>query len=56
SEHYIEWVFVELENGHLLKELKPDSAPHVEFQLGEGDKPVAVYAYCNLHGLWKSEL
>ncbi|MBQ8144461.1 MAG: desulfoferrodoxin [Butyricicoccus sp.] len=56
SEHYIEWVFVELENGHLLKELKPDSDPHVEFQLGEGDKPVAVYAYCNLHGLWKSEI
>ena len=54
--HYIEWVFVELENGYLLKELKPDSAPHVEFQLGEDDKPVAVYAYCNLHGLWMSEI
>ncbi|MBQ8143555.1 MAG: desulfoferrodoxin [Butyricicoccus sp.] len=54
--HYIEWVFVELENGHFLKELKPDSDPHVEFQLGENDKPVAVYAYCNLHGLWMSEI
>jgi superoxide reductase len=20
------------------------------------DKPVAVYEYCNLHGLWKTEL
>lgn len=56
SEHFIEWVFVELENGCLLKELKPDSAPRVEFQLGENDKPVAVYAYCNLHGLWMSEI
>ena len=21
-----------------------------------GSKPVAVYEYCNLHGLWKTEL
>ena len=20
------------------------------------DKPIAVYAYCNLHGLWKTEI
>ena len=54
-EHFIEWVYVETENGGYRKELRPDSAPHVEFELGE-DKPVAVYAYCNLHGLWKTEL
>ena len=24
--------------------------------LAEGEKPVAVYAYCNLHGLWKAEI
>jgi superoxide reductase len=27
----------------------------VSFALN-GEKPVAVYAYCNLHGLWKSEI
>ena len=26
------------------------------FALAEGEKPVAVYEYCNLHGLWKKEL
>ncbi len=24
--------------------------------IAEGDEPVAVYEYCNLHGLWKAEL
>ena len=55
AEHFIEWVYVETENGGYRKELHPDSAPHVEFELGE-DKPKAVYAYCNLHGLWMTEL
>ena len=55
AEHFIEWVYVETENGGYRKELHPDSAPHVEFELGS-DKAVAVYAYCNLHGLWKTEL
>ncbi|HHX72771.1 MAG TPA: superoxide reductase, partial [Clostridiales bacterium] len=27
-----------------------------EFALADGDKAVAVFAYCNLHGLWKTVL
>ena len=27
-----------------------------EFILAEGDKPVAAYEYCNLHGLWKADI
>ena len=53
--HYIEWVYVETENGGYRKDLHPESAPHVVFELGS-DKPVAVYAYCNLHGLWMTSL
>ena len=37
------------------QELKPGEAPVVSFQLGD-DKAVAVYAYCNLHGLWMTEV
>ena len=37
------------------KWLNPGEAPNVKFLLSE-EKPVAVYAYCNLHGLWKTEL
>ena len=53
--HYIEWVYVQTENGGQRKVLKPGDAPQVTFHLGS-DKAVAVYAYCNLHGLWKTEL
>lgn len=54
-EHFIEWVYVETENGGQRKALKPGDAPHVSFCIGS-DKPVAVYAYCNLHGLWMTEV
>jgi len=53
--HFIEWVCVKTEKGIQRKHLNPGDAPNVTFHLG-GDKALAVYAYCNLHGLWKTEL
>ena len=53
--HWIEWVQLVTEKGSQRKYLNPGEAPNVKFLLGD-DKPVAVYAYCNLHGLWKTEL
>ena len=55
SEHFIEWVWLETDRGGQLKKLSAGSDPHVTFPL-DGEKPLAVYAYCNLHGLWKTEL
>ena len=54
-EHFIQWVYVQTEKGGQRKDLQPGEAPNVKFFLGD-DKAVAVYAYCNLHGLWKTEL
>ncbi len=54
-EHFIQWVYLETEKGGQRKALNPGDAPEVKFWLGD-DKPVAVYAYCNLHGLWMTEL
>lgn len=54
--HRIEWVSIETEQGNQRKELKTDSAPEAQFALIAGDKVVAAYAYCNLHGLWKKEI
>ena len=31
-------------------------APAAEFALTADEKPIAVYAYCNLHGLWKTDI
>ncbi len=55
DEHSIQWVYLETENGGQRKALKPGDAPEVTFATGD-DTPVAVYAYCNLHGLWKTEI
>jgi superoxide reductase len=52
AEHYIEWIEATSEDGEISKVfLKPDSKPEAEFCF----KPIAARAYCNLHGLWKSE-
>ena len=53
--HHIQWLFVETENGGQLRYLTPGQAPKAVFELGS-EKPVAVYAYCNLHGLWMTKL
>ena len=54
--HNIEWVILETEKGYQKVELKPDQPPVAEFVVAEGDKPVAAYEYCNLHGLWNAEI
>lgn len=54
-EHSILWICLQTEKGCQLKMLHPGEAPEADFALAE-DKPLAVFAYCNLHGLWMSEL
>lgn len=55
SEHSIEWVYLQTNRGGQRKTLNCDDAPEVEFAL-KNEEPVAVYAYCNLHGLWMTEI
>ena len=52
--HYIEWIAIETAKGAQRKVLKPGDKPELEFILTDDDSFVAAYAYCNLHGLWKS--
>ena len=54
-EHSIQWIYLQTEKGGQRKSLAPGDAPAASFRL-EDDKAVAVYAYCNLHGLWMTEL
>ena len=53
-EHYIEWVSLQTKQGNQRKILAPGQEPVVRFALCEGDEVEAVYAYCNLHGLWRA--
>ena len=54
AEHYIEWVALQTKQGNQRKALHPGEEPRVCFSVCEGDEVEAVYAYCNLHGLWKA--
>ena len=52
-EHHIAFIYVETENGGIRVDLTDE--PNARICVCK-DKPVAVYEYCNLHGLWKTEL
>lgn len=51
----ITWVYLQTDRGGQRKCLKQGTEPVVSFALLE-EKPVAVYACCNLHGMWKTEI
>ena len=55
EEHSILWVELKTDKGVQRKSLEVGKPPVVVFALSD-EKPLEVYAYCNLHGLWKSEI
>ena len=55
QEHHIAWVYLLTDNGGQRKCPAVEGQPEVTFAL-TNEKPIAVYAYCNLHGLWKTDL
>lgn len=56
EEHYIQCIVLQTEKGVQRCDLLPGSKPSAVFAVAPGDKAVAAYAYCNLHGLWKADL
>ena len=55
EEHFIEWIFVQTKNGGQRKTLSAGEKPVATFCLAN-DEVIAVYAYCNIHGLWSTKL
>ena len=55
AEHSITWIYLQIQAGCQRVSLKPDGEPTAHFVLQDGDEPVAAYAYCNLHGFWKTD-
>jgi superoxide reductase len=56
EEHYIRWVYLQTSGGGQRIALQPSKPPSALFKVASDQKPVAVFAYCNLHGLWKTVL
>jgi len=54
EEHLIDFIYVGTENGGQHAMLKAGGAPEAEFSVD--GKVTAVYAYCNLHGMWQAAL
>ena len=52
-EHFIEWITLNTNQGIYRKQLNPGQEPVADFCLCDGEQVEEVYAYCNLHGLWK---
>lgn len=57
EEHSISFICLLTDAGCLMRvPLTPGCEPVAHFTLEEGDSPKAAYAFCNLHGFWKTEL
>ena len=56
DEHLISWIILETEDGCQRKHLSSADAPEDSFMLADGEKAIAAYEYCNLHGLWKADI
>ena len=56
EKHFITMIVLETTKGFQVAHLQPSMEPKADFAVAPGDKAVAVYEYCNLHGLWKAEL
>lgn len=56
--HFITFIALETKKGYQIVELTPGEGAEAvaDFALVDGDAPVAAYEYCNLHGLWKTEI
>ncbi|MBQ4271008.1 MAG: desulfoferrodoxin, partial [Clostridiales bacterium] len=52
--HYIPLVVLETTAGVQIAELHPGDEPKAVFSMVAGAEIISAYAYCNLHGLWKS--
>ena len=52
-EHHISFINVETKSGGIRVDL--NDKPEAVINVGD-EQVVAVYEYCNLHGLWKTEL
>lgn len=54
AQHNIRFVCLETSVGGIIRYLKEDEKPEVCIRFN--GKPIAVYAYCNIHGLWKADV
>ncbi len=55
EEHKIVWIYLQTEKGEQLSCVDTQEKAEACFKICGEDKMIAVYSYCNLHGLWKAD-
>lgn len=55
EEHQIMYVIVETKNMTYIKKLESSEEPKATFKVDANEEIIAVYEYCNLHGLWMTK-
>jgi superoxide reductase len=55
TEHWIQWIFVAQDSTYQMKKFESGETPIWTFYVIP-DKPIKVYEFCNLHGLWLTEI
>lgn len=55
-QHFIRFIMLQTENGAQIKYLRHEMPAEASFSICKRDKPEAVYEYCSVHGLWKSDI
>ena len=56
EKHWIPFVAVKASDLVMRREIKATEKPEAIFPIGDFKGEVEVYAWCNLHGLWKAEI
>ena len=56
EKHWIKWIYLETDKGRHRYNLNPGDKPKAVFTIGKDEKPLAVYEFCNLHGVWAAKI
>ncbi len=55
ADHHIVFICMETVHGGQIRYLDPSKPAEALFDICK-DRPIAVYVYCNIHGLWKADI
>lgn len=56
EEHHINFIAIQMGTHFQRKDIKVGEKPEASFHLNGYEGPITVYEFCNLHGLWKTEI
>lgn len=53
--HHISWILLLTSHGIYMRKLNNTDTAEAVFNIRVDEDVICVYAYCNLHGLWKAQ-